>query len=810
MIFVSYQLINETIEHRIGISNTTQNLVPMLNDLKFTLRRIFKNKLGTGINTLGLTIGIFVSVILLNYIIQESTYDHHHEKADRIYKLISNIAFGKDGISTYGITVGTVAEEYKVKFPQVENTARLYGPANLEVDLEESRLNNNSVIFVDYAFFDLFDFPEVQERMFNSLNQAVISREFAKKLTSGNAIGMAIKVEGVSYFISQVVDIPYNTMFQFDVVVPLLSDPFFAEIRDAGLEFETYVALNENANNSSTTTLLAEYYNELTARKWELYESDNYLIPLKEVYLDDRVQNKLGNGNKQLLAIILTIAILVLGLALINYVNLQIANNHSRVTELRLKKIMGAGRRVLLKQSVLESLMIILVSGLMAILLLDMFYQSGVSQLLGDDILTIRHWGPQFWFLFSISIILIGVLAGIIPSLKLFKLRSITQQEIKQTRLGKLTVSLVIFQFFVTTSLLTTILFVNYQIDLLKKQPKGYNAEQVVMINNLNEDHKENYQQLKTQLEQQSDILSVAGTQSAPGGGASGQSAHRVDKSKEEEVSLAHIRTINGYAETLSLDFLAGGDFTITTLGGETQFILNERAANELFSDGTDPIEEVINMSGRIGKVVGVVKDFHYRSFRHQVSPLAINIEEPYRLTMMVKVSPTDVQSSLTKIEAALSQVDPLYVFDYQFLDDQFDQAYKSEIRTKTIISYATLIAFSISIMGLLALSIFVINSKIKEIAIRKTLGGSHAHIFWKLSFQLITWIIIGNILSIPASYFVTKSWVQDFVYQVDMSSLLWMSPISTMVTLAAAMAAITRKLYKTIVLNPIEFLRNE
>ena len=211
-------------------------------------------------------------------------------------------------------------------------------------------------------------------------------------------------------------------------------------------------------------------------------------------------------------------------------------------------------------------------------------------------------------------------------------------------------------------------------------------------------------------------------------------------------------------------------------------------------------------MGSRVGKIVGVVRDFHYRSFHHHVSPLVINVEEPYNLTMMVKVSPKNIQESLAKIEAALSEADPLYLFDYQFLDDQFNETYQAEIRTQTIITYATLIAFSISILGLLALSIFVINSKIKEIAIRKALGGSHLHIFWKLSFQLVSWIIIGNLLSIPITYLVAKSWIQDFIYHIGLTNLLWMSPVATLVTLFVAMIAITRKLYKTMVINPVEF----
>lgn len=782
----------------------------MLTDLKFTFRRIFKNKLGTIINTIGLTIGIFVCIVLLNYFIQESTYDHYHSKSDRIHKVFSKVSFSPGSTGTFGITFGTLAKEYKERFPQVENTARLYGPNNLEVDIDQNRFNNSRVLQVDYSFFELFDFPGVTSEAFDSPNKAVISQKFADRLNIDNPIGVQIEIEEITYVIQAVADIPYNTTFQFDIALPVVADPYFENLEKGGLEVETYVLLQENADVTSTLAQLQDYYNEVMDKRWPMYESDSYLLPLKDTYLDDRAQNRMGNGNKQLLVIIMTIALLVLGLAIINYVNLQIANNHSRTPELRIKKIMGAGKNALLKQGMLESLLIIGISGAFAILLLDMFYASGASALLGNDILTIGEWGISFWVIYLFSLVLIGVIAGAIPSIKLFKLRSITQQELKQKKLGKLTVSLVVFQFFVTTSLLTTILFVNFQMNFLKNQPTGYNSDQVVMINNLNEDHKKAYQQIKTRLEQFPGVLSVAGSQSAPGGGASGQFVHREGQTEADGISIAHIRTINGYAKTLDLEFVSGSDFTITTLGGETQFILNETAANKLFSDGTNPIGQVINMSSRVGKVVGVVKDFHYRSFHHRVNPLAINIEEPYNLTLMVKIGTENVQGSLGEIENVLSNIDPMYVFDYEFLDDQFDQTYKAELRAQTIITYATLIAFSISILGLLALSIFVINSKIKEIAIRKALGGSQTHIFGKLSYQLVSWIVIGNLLSVPVSYFIAQSWVQDFIYQVELNNLLWMSPVSTFLTLLVAMTAITRKLYKTMVINPVEFLRYE
>ncbi|MEQ9403435.1 MAG: ABC transporter permease [Cyclobacteriaceae bacterium] len=781
-----------------------------MNDLKFTIRRILKNKSTTLINLSGLTIGIFVSIILINFFIQESTYDHHHTRADDIYKVAGKIAFSKDQQGTFGITFGTLADSYMEIFPQVENTARTYGPFTLEVDVDNQRFNNNSIVYLDYSFFDLFDFPGVSSTAFNTPGSAVVSREFAEKM-NGNPVGREIKIEGKTFAISAVTDIPNNTSFQFDIALPVKSDDYYESLINGGLEFETYLLLNPVSNNASTIAALNEHYERFTKEKWPEYESESFLIPLKEVYLNDLgVLNRFGNGNKQMLFIILTISILVLALALINYINLQIANNYSRLPELRLKKIMGAGKNIIIQQGIIESQLMIGASVFLAIILLNGFYSSGLSQLLGEDVLTIQQWGLNSWLTLVISFLVAGTISGLIPSLRMAAPKVITQQGIKVKKLGILTVILVIFQFFVSTSLLSVILFVNFQIDMLRNQPTGYNSEQVVLVNNLNDSHKKKYQTIKAMLEEEASIMTVAGAQGAPGNGASGQFIHRQSKSPDEGISIAHIRTINGYAKALNLEFVKGGDFTVRTLSGETQFILNESAAEKLFATEENPVGEVVEMSGRSGKIVGIVRDFHFRSFHHEIDPLAINIEEPYNLTMMIKIAPGDFKGSLQKIENALNSADPMYVFDYQFLDDQFNQAYQSELKIKSIISYATVIAFSISVLGLLALSIFVINSKIKEIAIRKVLGGSNIHIFNKLSFQLVSWVIIGNILSIPISYLITQNWVQNFIYQASLSHLLWMVPLSTVLTLIVALSTITRKLYKTMTLNPVVFLKYE
>ncbi len=780
-------------------------------DIKFTLRRILKNRFSAFINVMGLTIGIFVTIALINFYIQESTYDHHHEKVDRTFKAISRVDFNKGAPNVFPITFGTLAESILLNFNEVEQVARMYGPTNVELDLETQRFNDIRLFQMDYSFFQIFDFPDFSPSVFNSPNNAIISYEAAQKLFNGDAIGKQITVENITYTISAITFIPKNTVFKFDIALPLQGIHDFEAMVNGGMEFETYVTLKEGVDPVRVRSALSDHYNQLMKAKWPNYEPSNFFLPLKETYLNDvGVRNRLGNGDSNQLTILFTIALVVLILALINYINLQIASNHSRLLELRVRKIMGADKAVLMKQSVIESSILLISSTVIAIGLLEIFYSSDLRNLFGKDVFAIRDWALDQWGILAVVVIILGLIAGTIPSLKLFNQSRLTQQMIGSKKLSKLTIGLVIFQFFVTASLLTTILFVNKQMDFIRKQSQGYSTEQVVVVDNLSDHQKESYELIRSQLLRHPQIMNVAAAQSAPGRGGSGQFVYRKDKSPDDGIEIAHIRTLEGYANTLELNFLAGTDFTIKKPGSEHQFILNELAAQELFNDDEQVIGSIINMSGREGRIVGVVENFHFLSLKYNVSPLALNVEEPYKAILLIKVQTDNVADGLNQIERVLKAVDPPYVFDYQFLDDQFDYVYQSEIRMKKIATYATGIAFSISIMGLLALSLFVINSKVKEIAIRKTLGGSHSHIFLKLSSQLMTWIIIGNLTAIPVTYYIANTWIQEFIYRISINNLLWMCALSTFITLCVGLLIILRKLYRTMTMNPVEFLKYE
>ena len=524
---------------------------------------------------------------------------------------------------------------------------------------------------------------------------------------------------------------------------------------------------------------------------------------------DEGIHNRLANGDAMQVKVVMSIAIIVLFLALINYVNLQISSNHSRSVELKLKRVMGADKTAIVKQGVLESIILMAISTFIALILLSVFYEYIPDQLFGKSALPILSLGLEIKILFFGILLLAAIAAGIIPASSLFQKGFTSQQDLGDKRISKTTIGMVLFQFFITTTLLTSAMFINKQMDMIQKQPKGYDSEQVLMINNLSDAQAERFEVIKAQLENQSSIFSAGGAQSAPGSGGSGQFVS-TQEAPDSGIETAHIRTLDGYAKTLGLTFTDGSDFTNTSFEGEKQFVLNETAAGLLFPNNEAVIGKNIDLSGRVGKVVGVVKDFHFLSMKYEMSPLVLNIEKPFRLTLMVRLDGSDVTSALDHIESVLTGIDPKYVFEYQFLDNRFANFYANEIRTKKIITHSMVVAFAISIMGLLGLSLFVINNKLKEIAIRKVLGGSSSHIFMKLSHQLIVWILAGGLISLPLSYWIAKKWVADFIYQIDLMNVWWMGILSSAIILFVGLVIIIRKLFKTIRMNPVVFLSSE
>ncbi|MDH5604511.1 MAG: ABC transporter permease, partial [Cyclobacteriaceae bacterium] len=777
----------------------------MLSRVKFIVRHLYRNRLISLISILGLSSGLATTIILSLYLFHHLTFDGFHAKSDRIWKVISKVTDPKGTTDAFGISFGVLKDDFE-NYKSVERVVRVFQGGNVEVDLEKERYNNVPLLFADYEFFRVFDFG-VDNDAFNRPDQVIISSKFNERIFNGNGQGKNLRFNNKDYQVSAVVDLPLNTQFQFELLAPLQSTGLLEELggSNSGMEFHTYVLMNSEASKDQIN-LLATHYNKLMNERWEgTYSGNNYLMPLQKTHLNgSTIISSLSSVNKQHLYIISIVALLVLILGLINYTNFQIAGAHQRKHEMGMKKILGASRVELFFQVLYESQLTVFFSGILALVLVYLF-----STLINPEIIDPAIYHPSGWNMshvavFIVILLILGIFTGIYPAIHL---SGKSKAEKETAVIHPSILSLVIIQFAVKASLIIGIVTIHLQLKMINEQPLGFDRENVVLIKNLKNIDIDQYHVIKANLEKYPDILSVGAFQSPPGWGNSGQFINLANREKEGRISVDHVRVIDSYVDLFGLEIVMGKDFDYDQVSEGQGFLLNETAYHALFPNGGDPIGIEIEMSGpRIGPIRGIIKDYHYESLHHNIGPIALNLENPYSKVLGIKLSGANTGQTLSRIEKEIMKIDPFYTLDYNFLDDVFENAYRSEYRTRSIIGYATLLIMILSVSGLYALSIFLINTRSKEVAIRKVLGANLFGIFWLLTSKIGTWMLVGAFLGITVAWYFTSYWLLDFTIRIDLwETYLYIIPLALLVIGTITLLSILRKLTQVMTIRPVD-----
>ncbi|MEM9983127.1 MAG: ABC transporter permease, partial [Bacteroidota bacterium] len=427
----------------------------------------------------------------------------------------------------FGISLGSIAEQLPQQYPFVEKSSLLYTLGEINIEVKQQRFKQFEAAYVDYSFLDVFDF-EGYRGQFKAPHQVVLSRQAAMRIFPGiNPLGQTLTYQDKKFEVVEIIDVSPSTRFQFDILLPIEALADGEELIQGGFEFEVFAVLAASQNNNASLKVLANSYDQLVERVFTEYQSSSYWIPLKEVYFHE-VHNQMGNGSKPLLWLVAAIAVIILLLALINYFNLQMASDHTRQTEIRIRRIMGAHKKDLIYQSLLTSMLQVVISGGLALVLVVLFYKIEGKQLFGAALLSLTDWPLLYWYIYISFLLVLGALAGLAPALQLFKIGYSHQSSLKGLKLGKATIGLVVGQFFVTACLLSAVFLIQAQMRLIQEQPKGFNDEQVVVVRSLGEDFIQVYATLKNTLLAHPTIKTVAGAQGEPGGGVSGQSIRKL------------------------------------------------------------------------------------------------------------------------------------------------------------------------------------------------------------------------------------------------------------------------------------------
>jgi putative ABC transport system permease protein len=749
------------------------------NYVKIAWRIIQKNLGHSLVNIIGLGLGFSAAILMLIYVHHQLSFDRFHENSDRIYRFVieGSMTDGKtiSGALTLADTGPTVIEE----IPEADHFTRFYFHGANEVVIDEKRFTDDRIAWVDSVFFSMFSFPLLHgnpETALLETNSIVLSQSVSKKyFEDTNPIGQVIKVGERDYQITAIMkDVPANSHLQFDMLASFhtLETADNNVVANQGISFATYLMMQPGTHYDDFATKIVHSADTYTNNIFNVHgiHISHALQPLSKAYLfsDFHFDNSGKIGDIRNVYVFSFLAFIVILVAVFNFVNLVTAQSEKRAREIGMRKVMGAVRKNLIAQFIGESLIITFLAFVFSLLLNELFIES-FSALLDINLGLIYYQKPLMLVAILGFVVIIGIMAGFYPALYLshYEPVHVLKGGIMRTAgSNNLRKVLVVLQFTVSVFLISSVLLLNRQVQFMKHKDLGFDREHVISVQNLTPAIRSTYQSLKAELLQHPDIMSVTASQSVPGENRSLQNSFRQGDDPSTAVMMYENRVQQDFLQTFGMQIEEGRDFDQAMRTDTASFILNREAVRRLNLE--NPIGAKINVWQQSGTVIGVVSDYNFMSLRNDIDPLAITMYADWFNRISIRVTPGTTKETLQHTRNVFESADPNYVFDYFFVDEQFAKMYRKEEKTNTLITYASILAIIISFMGLYALTSFTVMKRVKEIAIRKTLGASVTNIMGLLFSELFRWLLIGNLIAWPLAYYTVTRWQENFAFRIN------------------------------------------
>jgi putative ABC transport system permease protein len=789
------------------------------NYLKTAWRNLMKNKAFSFINIFGLTIGITVCMMIYVFIINEFSVDRFHKNGNQIYRVMREAAVDGKTMSVAYLS-GAHAPALLNDFQgQITNVVRVGQNDNL-FTVGANSFHEKNELDVDPGFFTLFSFPLLKgspATVLKDINSIVLTESTAKKYFGSvdSAYGQVItmnkerplKVTGIAK------DVSSNSHLYFDIVTSL------ERFKDASWMTNwinngvyTYVQLAPGVTRTQVERHLPAYTEKYMGNELRKYgfSWSLSLTPLKDVYFDPLARDNVKHGDKAVVYIFLSIAILILLIACINFMNLSTIRAAERSKEVGLRKVLGALRHSLAWQFIGESVLLTTISCILSVGLL-LLVMPWYNQLLGYSLVVSWNALPIYLFLVGI-IIFVGFFAGSYPAFFLSGFSPI--QALKgKLKLGKGGATfrkvLVVIQFSISVFLIVGTVIISKQMSYVKNKQLGYTDEQTLIIPIDNDDIRSNMNSFKTDLKGKAAVHSVAAMSGEPGGFFDGQMFDVEDHTERWSARTEY--TDFEFVKTLGLKIIAGRDFSSQFPTDTTEAVLiNQTAATKLGWTPQQAIGKWIfntvrDQSKR--RIVGVVADFNFQSLKNNVEGLVIS-PAPDRRQILVRLNSGNLQDGITLVKDAYNKVASAYPFEYRFLDQQFDELYKKDIRQQSILSLFAGLAIFVACLGLFGLSSFTVTKRIKEIGVRKVLGSSVRNIVVLLSKDLLKPVMIAACIALPLGYWAMNNWLQNFAYRTPLS--WWVFVLAALITLGIALITVSFKAISAALANPVKSLKSE
>ena len=790
------------------------------NYLSLAFKNFRKQKMFSLINILGLTVGITCCMLIFLFIMNEFSYDKFHKNGKNIYRVyrVGNTNGEHRAIPWVS---PPYAKALLTDYPDaVQQTLRVM-PDNDLVTYKNVSFNEKKIYLVDSNFFTFFSFRLLKGNPATVLNDplSIVMTASAARKYFGNEdpIGkvvdfnkkMQLKVTGIAE------DVPVNSHLDFDMVVPTSNwrnEPWFNQWPNNGLF--VYLQLNPAVHPDQLQKQFPAFMDKYLGKFYREngFKMDLIMKPLNGIYFEgENPFDDVKHGSKKMVYIFMSIAVLILVIACINFMNLATARATDRSKEVGLRKVLGAVRRQLTLQFIFESFLFATIASVLALLLLQAIMPA-YSGFLGYKLPS--YWNNPWSYIFIAGVIVtVGILAGSYPALLLSSFSPIESLK------GKLNVgkqgaffrkALVVFQFGISVLLIISVTVVMKQMHYVRNTDLGFNKQQTMIVRLDNGTIWNKKIEFKHQLEADPAIASVSVMTGEPGG-FHDTYGFEAEAKPGEKLNLNTEFADFEYAKTLGLKIIAGRDFSPQYPTDSTQsVIINHAAANLLGYTPQQAIGKWIKSTADSNRrtIVGVVEDYHYASLKQTIGPLVISTKKDDRRLALIKLNTSQLKQATERIKKIYSNNAPDFPFEYSFLDERFDQLYKAEIKQESLLSVFSVIAICIACLGLFGLASYTALKRTKEIGVRKVLGSSVENIVLLLSKDLLKPVLLGTIIAVPVGYYAMQKWLEGFAYRVSVH--WWFFAMAAMIAVLIALITVSVQAIKAALANPVKSLRTE
>ena len=804
------------------------------NYFKIAFRNLMKYKFISFINLFGLSVGLACCLLIFTYIRYEISFDKFHENAENIYRVQRTFNDPESGMLS--LSLGAIAPPFATllenDFKEIENITRFIPNGSTPLRYNDKMFNQNDVYWADERLFEIFDVDVSKGNSSTALKEpfSVMLTEEAARKYFGDSDPMDKMIRMNNQYNFRVTGIfkplPGNSHFHPEVMLS------FSTLRDPAIygeenlrtnfgnnAFYTYIVLPEGADpkrlEAQFPAFLNRHMNEGGPYKTSQYTALQ-LIKLTDIHLkshrDDEIEE---NGDIKRVYIFSAIALFILLIACINYMNLSTARSVLRAKEIGIRKVVGAGKNELIAQFLCESVVICWLAAIVAFLLtwIALPWLNSVSgqQLSANSLLQWKVFVLVFLFPF-----VVGIVSGIYPALFLSSF-----QPVKVLN-GSLKVSgksisfrqvLVVLQFSISIMLIVCTGVVYQQLKYMQGKSLGFAKDHIITLNN-NVALNSNYSAFRNTLLSDPNVLNAGRSSRIPSGrllDASGSQISRGDSLAPTKADIKVVTVDEDFIPTYGIKMLEGRNFRKNSAADTSAYLINEAAVKILgLESNRDAIGMPFRYGGRDGELTGVFNDFHFESLHQRILPIVFRESasgDGYG-NISVKVSGSNVPVALTHIERTWKKFLPEIPFEYSFLDENFEDLYRAETRQGSIFTIFTGIAIFIACLGLLGLSAFTITQRVKEIGIRKVLGASVKDIVLILSKDFMKLVLIAAVIAFPLAWYAMHNWLDDFAYRIEMSWLVFL--LAGIIAGLVAFATISLQAVKAAIANPVKSLRTE